>query len=70
VTHKERFVIYDESALKHDSLSVVNHTWPADVGYSSRHLSKWELLFYSLRLVVCLQVYSVKNYVTVNAVVD
>jgi hypothetical protein len=49
---------------------VVNHKWPADVGYSSRHLNKWELLLSSLRLIVCSQVYSVKNYVTVNAVVD
>jgi hypothetical protein len=48
----------------------VNCKLPADVGYSSRHLNKWELLFSSLRLVVCLQVCSVKNYVTVNAIVD
>lgn len=23
---------------------VVNHKWPADVGYSSRYLNKWELV--------------------------
>jgi hypothetical protein len=49
---------------------VVNCKYPADVGYSSRHLNKWEVFFSSLKLVVCLQVYSVKNYVTVIAVAD
>lgn len=49
---------------------IFNHNCPADVGYSSRNLNKWEVLFSSLKLVVCLQVCSVKNYVTVNAVAD
>jgi len=48
----------------------VNHNCPADVGYSSRHLNQWEVLFFSLKLVVCLQVYSAKNYVTVIAVAE